>query len=261
MVKNYKKIASIIWKRWDKGLLLEGLNKLTPKSLKDAYKAHGYLRHYANDEILGWKIAATSKLGQRHIGIKESLAGRLFAKKVLKNNAELSITGNLMLVAEPEFLLKLSCDIFPCSKTLRDSEIISIIDKVFIAIEVPNSRFNNFTKIGTESLIADNACANYLVFGEEFLENWRETDLAKLEVTISILEEGKVKKGKGFNVMGSPINAMKCLINELIKKNIKLFKGQIISTGICTVPISLKPNITLEAEISNLAKAKVSFIK
>ena len=37
-----------------------------------------------------------------------------------------------------------------------------------------------------------------------------------------------VLKGKGFNVMGSPINAMKCLINELIKKNIKLFKGQII---------------------------------
>ena len=85
VVKNYKKIASIIWKTRDKGVLLEGLNKLTPKPLKDAYKAHGYLRHYANDEILGWKIAATSKLGQRHIGIKESLAGRLFTKKVLKN--------------------------------------------------------------------------------------------------------------------------------------------------------------------------------
>ena len=81
MVKNYKKIASIIWKSWDKGLLLEGLNKLTPKSLKDAYKAQGYLRDYANDEILGWKIAATSKLGQKHIGVKEPLAGRLFAKK------------------------------------------------------------------------------------------------------------------------------------------------------------------------------------
>ena len=115
-------------------------------------------------------------MGQKHIGVKEPLAGRLFAKKVLKNNAKLSLTGNLMLVAEPEFLFKLSCDIFPCSKKLRDSEIISVIDKVFIAIEVPNSRFNNFTKIGAESLIADNACANYLVIGKEFPQNWREAD-------------------------------------------------------------------------------------
>jgi len=32
------------------------------------------------DEILGWKIAATRKLGQEHIGIKETLAGKIFAK-------------------------------------------------------------------------------------------------------------------------------------------------------------------------------------
>ena len=81
MVKNYKKIASIIWKSWDKGLLLEGLNKLTPKSLKDAYKAQGYLRDYANDEILGWKIAATSKLGQKHIGLKSHLQEDYLQKK------------------------------------------------------------------------------------------------------------------------------------------------------------------------------------
>ena len=41
----------------------------------------------------------------------------------------------------------------------------------------------------------------------------------------------------------------------------EIFKGQIITTGTCTVPISIRPNITVEAEISNLAKARVSFIK
>ena len=61
MVKNYKKIAPIIWKSWDKGLLIEGLNKLTPKPLKDAYKAQDYLRHYANDEILKLAMIETEE--------------------------------------------------------------------------------------------------------------------------------------------------------------------------------------------------------
>ena len=61
--------------------------------------------------------------------------------------------------------------------------------------------------------------------------------------------------------MGSPFNAMKWLINELSKQDIKLFKGQIISTRTFTVPISIRPNITVEAKISNLAEARVSFIK
>ena len=98
---------------------------------------------------------------------------------------------------------------FPSSKKLRDGEIFSFIDKVFIANKVPNYGFNYFTKIWSESLIADTMYANYLLIFKELQGNYRKTDLAKLKATISILEEGKVNKGKVSNVMASPINTMK----------------------------------------------------
>ena len=61
--------------------------------------------------------------------------------------------------------------------------------------------------------------------------------------------------------MDSPINTMKYIINELSKNKIKRFKGKIISTGTYTFLASVKPNITLEDIISNLAEARANFIK
>ena len=37
--------------------------------------------------LFGWKIAATSSSGQKHIGVSEPLAGRIFKEKVYQNKS------------------------------------------------------------------------------------------------------------------------------------------------------------------------------
>ena len=52
------------------------------------------------------------------------------------------------------------------------------------------------------------------------MEKLETTDLEKLEVNISILEEEIANKENGSNIMGSHIHAIQWLINELSKYKI-----------------------------------------
>ncbi len=46
------------------------------------------------------------------------------------------------------------------------------------AIEVPDSRFADFTRAGAAQLVADNACAHQFVLGPPTEAEWRGLDLA-----------------------------------------------------------------------------------
>ncbi len=81
------------------------------------------------------------------------------------------------------------------------------------AIEVPDSRFEDFTVVGAPQLIADNACAHQFVLGPEAPAMWRSIDLTSHRV-------GEVgtrlsREGSGANVLGDPRLALVWLVNEL----------------------------------------------
>ena len=259
MNKKLKDAALEIWKSWEGKNTLTTLGNLTPDSRKDAYKVQAYLQELYGDDLFGWKIAATSRLGQKHIGVNEPLAGRIFQKKVLSNHSHVSLKNNLMLVAEAEFGFEIAEDIPVRKSKYENAEILSFLKSAYAVIEVPNSRFKNYSQIGDISLIADNACANYLIIGEKMPDNWKEKSLADLDVTITCLEENKKILGKGRNVLGSPINAMTWLVNELSKNNISISKGQIISTGTCVTPLEIKNNSIVKAQIGDYAQATARF--
>ena len=51
-----------------------------------------------------------------HIGVEGPLAGRLFAERVGQSGATLSLAGNHMRVAEPEFAFRMARDLPPRSR-------------------------------------------------------------------------------------------------------------------------------------------------
>ena len=59
------------------------------------------------------------------------------------------------------------------------------------------------------------------------MEKLETTDLEKLEVNISILEEEIANKENGSNIMGSHIHAIQWLINELSKYKINFLKDKL----------------------------------
>ena len=58
-------------------------------------------------------------------------------------------------------------------------EVMAAVDTMHPAIEIPDSRYENFATVGAAQLIADNACASYFVLGPATVTDWRRHDMAR----------------------------------------------------------------------------------
>ncbi len=77
-----------------------------PSTRSEGYRVQAALAELTGDRRIGWKIAATSIAGQKHIGVSGPLAGRLLGSRLKENGASVSIGSNIMKVAEAEFALE-----------------------------------------------------------------------------------------------------------------------------------------------------------
>jgi 2-keto-4-pentenoate hydratase len=211
-----------------------------PQSRSQAYALQQALFDACREAPLGWKIAATSQAGQQHIGVSGPLAGRLLQSRCLPETQVVSLSRNAMAVAEAEFAFRIGRDVTRASAApLSVSEVMDCVQALHVAIEIPNSRFMDFAKAGEAQLIADFACACFVVLGREVTQEWRSVDLSQHQV--NVLQNGThVAKGIGSNVLGDPRIALAWLANELLDLGMNLKAGEIVMTGTCVVPIPVK---------------------
>ena len=78
-----------------------------------------------------------------------------------------------MLVAEVEFIFKIKHDLDFNKSIYSEQDALLIIESLYAGIELPDSRFLNFTKVGEANLIADNACANQVILGPKLSDDWK----------------------------------------------------------------------------------------
>ena len=161
-----------------------------------------------------------------------------------------------MAVAEPEFAFSMGKRLQPKQGLYTENEVLEAIDKLHLAIELPNSRFEHFEKVGENKLIVDNACAHHFIIGNEVEFNWKETDLAKQKVTISTSRSTK-NFGSGANVLRHPITALTWLINELSQNEIPLDNKAVVTTGSCTTPIPIRQGDIVVADFGKLGSVSV----
>ena len=225
---------------WNKRIIHNNTEKLLiPNNKLEAYKIQSYYEKYSKSELYGWKIAATSVDGQKHIGVDGPIAGRLFKERYYKSGSIVSLAQNQMKKVEAEFAFKLLNDIYPKAEKYSINEVIENIESVGPAIEIPDSRFLNFNKIGSNLIIADNAFACDFVLSDGFISNFKNIDFKNFKV--SCYKNGDLsEEGIGSNVLGDPIIALAWIINELSSMNIALKKHQVIITGTCIKPVTVE---------------------
>lgn len=251
--------AELIWESWQSGNVLSGLpNDLRPTTRLEAYKIQFKYARYSKKPVFGWKIAATSAAGQAHIGVSGPIAGMLICERVFGSAARLSIENNRMAVAEAEFAFRMGETLMPRQTPYDQEEVMSAVQGLYPAIEIPNSRFLNFETIGEEQLIADNACAHEFIIGAEIPKFWRKADLSKHQVSIST-GPMSVNQGVGGNVLGDPRVALTWLINELSQNEMTIDAGMMVTTGSCTVPITIGAGDEVIADFGGFGSVNVSF--
>jgi 2-keto-4-pentenoate hydratase len=230
----------------------------TPQTRGDAYRIQALLEGESANPLYGWKIAATSAAGQKHIGVDGPLAGRYITERVVASGAAIPFGANHMKVAEIEFAFRLASDIRPRHAPYTEEEVFAAIASLHPAIEIPDSRYDDYAKLGAPQLIADNACAHWLAVGAAMPDNWRKTDLAAYAPIGRVFSKHEVIGheviGKGANVLGSPRTAMTWLINELSTHGITARAGQLVTTGTCVPPMPISAGDRVEGDFGELGK-------
>jgi 2-keto-4-pentenoate hydratase len=230
--------------------------ELAPATRAEAYMIQAGYERLSTRPLYAWKIAATSEAGQKHIGVDGPLAGRYIAERVVGNGATIPFGANHMKVAEVEFAFRLGEDIPPRETPYTVDEVFASVASLHPAIEIPDSRFDHFEKVGAEQLIADNACAHWLAIGEAAPDFWRNLVLADYAPVGRI--DGKPDViGRGSNVLGAPRTAMTWLINELSKHGIRARKDQYVSTGTCVVPMPISAGDRVEGDFHGLGRIEI----
>ena len=249
--------AKLIWNSWENGKKIETLpDKIMPYSRNEAYEIQKQIEIFSKNTILGWKIAATSKDGQNHIGVSGPLAGRIFKEKVTNPSSVIALGYNKMRVAEPEFAFRIGSLIKPNKTLFTSEEVMELVDILYLAIEFPDSRFNNFSSVGELNLIADNACADQFVISSPIEKDWKKIDFSNFKLSIS--NSKFLYKGIGSNVLGDPRVALTWLVNELSQNNIVLEKDMIVSTGTCSKPIPVVTGDIVTANFGELGEISVN---
>lgn len=240
------------------GTKLDGLEaSLRPRDRNEAYAIQAAIENYSSGGLFGWKIAATSEAGQRHINVDGPMAGRILSETVIADGGTASMAGNEMRVAEPEFAFRMRTDLPPRSSPYSVQEVLNAVGTLHPAIEIPDSRFADFVSAGAEQIIADNACAHLFVLGAPTTSNWRALDLVEEKPVITL--RGKQYTGHGKNVLGDPRIALAWLANELRELGITLRAGEVVTTGTCHPPLPIQSGDLLEADFGSLGKVSVRF--
>jgi 2-keto-4-pentenoate hydratase len=256
---NQIKMASgVLCDHWHAGAKIDALEApLRPSTRAEGYAIQAMLEARSGATLFGWKIAATSEAGQRHINVRGPMAGRILSETVIADGGIAPMHGNNMRVGEPEFAFRMGRDVPPRSASYTVPEVLGAVDTLHPAIEIPDSRFVDFVTAGEAQLIADNACAHLFVLGAPASTDWRSIDLRDHRPTIDL--RGQRYVGHGRNVLGDPLVALAWLVNELRDLGITLRAGQVVTTGTCHPPLPIASGDHLDADFGALGKVSVHF--
>jgi 2-keto-4-pentenoate hydratase len=250
--------SSMLVEHWREGTKIEALEgPLRPRTRADGYAIQAAIESQSKARLFGWKIAATSEAGQKHINVAGPMAGRIMSDTVIADGGSAPMAGNEMRVGEPEFAFRMGRDLPPRRTPYRVDEVLAAVDTLHPAIEIPDSRFADFVSAGEAQLVADNACAHLFVLGAPTTADWRARDLIEERPEITL--RGQRYVGHGKNVLGDPRAALAWLANELSGLGITLRAGQVVTTGTCHPPLPIQAGDHLAADFGVLGKVSVGF--
>ncbi|MFK7859255.1 MAG: 2-keto-4-pentenoate hydratase [Granulosicoccus sp.] len=250
--------AIVIQQCWQNGETIPALPQdIRPTTPEDGYAIQAELARLRSEPVVGWKIAATAEKGRNHIRVDRPLAGPLYPSIVFEDGAIISLASNRMLVAEAEIVLSLKSNLAPLERPRSEQEVAEAVGTMHAGLEFPDSRFEDFTTVGTACLIADNACARHFILGKAVTP---PTDLAELATTPTtlLINDQQVTSGHGSDALGGSLTALTWLVNTVNELGITLWAGEFVTTGVTGAPSPIHPGDRFEARIGTIASVRAT---
>lgn len=257
---DFDRAAEVIRQCWSRGDAIDYVKgNLWPDTPEQGYEIQSLIAKLRREPVIGWKIAATAIAGRDHINVDRPLAGRLFPSICHGNGAEIPFGRNRMAVAEAEFAFTLGADLPPREAAYTDDEVADSIQSLHPALELPDSRFRDFTLPGTAGLIADNACAANFVLGEPTTKPFSAPALSDHQTALFVNGE-QVTSGYGADALDGPLSALVWIANTLSTLGVGLQAGQFVTTGVTGAPSPVKAGDVIIADLGEYGSVSATLL-
>ena len=207
--------------------------------------------------IIGYKAGCTNVTAQRQLGLNSPFAGPLLSALAPTSPAEISAEAGFMRMIEAEIGFRLGRDLPATGAPYDAASVRPALAAAFGAIEVVDSRYEDWTTAGAPQLIADNVCMGFWVYGEE------TTDLDSLDFAdhgVQVRRNGvAAENGNSANVLDNPLNSAAWLANHLCARGTSLQAGQLITTGTMIAVNGAEKGDVVEADFGTLGPVRVGF--
>ncbi|MBT8233838.1 MAG: fumarylacetoacetate hydrolase family protein [Bacteroidia bacterium] len=249
---NYNLIADSLDKAAMYATPIAQVSGQNPINLDEAYAIQSISlakRYVRGEKFLGIKLGFTSKAKMEQMGVHDMIWGRLTDRMLYMQNEELDIQDFIHPRAEPEIAFRLSQDV-DC--ILDESNAMDYIDGVAVAIEIIDSRYENF-KFSLEDVVADNCSSAGFIIGE-----WqpKDTPVANLEMKL-IIDNETVESGNSNAILGNPMESLYAASRLALENGEQLLEGHVILAGAATSAIYIKEGQLVKAEASGLGSVEL----
>ena len=188
----------------------------------------------------------------------EPFFGRLLSPTTFISPGRLRSEGYFTHGIEAAFSFLITKDIVPGSGPHSVETIAEYIGGILPSIEVLETRFADWTKVGACQLAADNAMHGAWVQGA-VVQEWEGVHLEQQVVSLRV--NGRtVREGRGKNLLGNPLNAVTWLANELEARGETLQAGQVVSTGAASDLYIARPGERIEADFGPIGIAELTVV-
>ena len=239
--------------------VLAGLPEgLRPRDLAEADAMQDRLQGLyleAGSRIAGWKVALTTPVMQRLVGIDQPCEGGIFAERVHRQEADLRAADYETIGVESEIAVRLAGDLDGAGTPYDRASVRDAVGALMAAIEIVDDRSMDYGKLDALLLVADNSFNFGCVVGPE-VTDWRGLDLERISGRMRINGE-VVGEGAGADVMGHPFEALAWLANNLVGRGSRLRAGDIVMTGSIVSTKWLKAGDEMATEIDGLGEARL----
>ncbi len=230
---------------------------LTPGDLESAYGVQDAVATALGGRTAGYKVAATSKIAQEHLGLDGPLTGRLLVDRLYSSPASLPAAEHRFFVVEPEYAFTMGQNLPPRAEAYSEAEVAVAVTSLHPAFEIVSSAYGEaWREAGAAPLIADNAVHTAMVMGPP-TRAWRDLDFNRRRVRLSV--DGDLhSEGEGIRVLGGPLETLLWLMQHLAARGRGLQAGDVVTTGVVTDIAYITAGQRAEADFGELGQ--VSFL-
>jgi 2-keto-4-pentenoate hydratase len=201
--------------------------------LDDAYRiqdvVHRHMQAAGRGDIVGWKIALTSKAMQQMTGVDQPAAGALFSAVVHQSPAIVDVGAYHHLGIEFEVAVRLGEALSPGGTPWTRQSVAERVASCMPAFELVEDGNADYKTLDAFTLIAQNTWNGGVILGTP-MTTWRTVNL-ETAVTRAWVNDAPAGEGKTGDAMGHPLEAVAWVANLLNRRGRRLERDMIVMTG------------------------------